>query len=321
MNEHLEQALTQLGKEFETLDLTFHQLMAGRPDDVTSYWPGKENEDVMVCVFKGKTITEPFHRQDFFFLNFSYRQSYEALSAKNNNLIRIQENECYIGQPYSGYALRGKSDKEIVIIGILIRKKAFFKEYLSVIAKDSSLFHFFLSPQKNRFSEEFIHLSFSENHSVRKLLELMVLEYANRTEDTQNILKPLLLALLMHIARRHRETAIQPTPMALDEKILQYINEHAHNVTLKDIALHFAYHPNYISTLLHKKTGKTFSKIILEKRMERAIILLEETTLPIEEIATMLGYSNSSNFYKAFKNYFRTSPRNLSISGKIPENN
>ena len=224
----------------------------------------------MVCVFKGKTINEPFHRQDFFFLNFAYRQGYEALSARYNNLIRIQENECYIGQPYSGYALRGESDQEIVIIGVLIRKKAFFKEYLSAIAKDASLFHFFLSPQKDKFSEEFIHLSFSEPHPVRKLLELMVMEYADRKEDTQNILKPLLLALFMHITRRYRETAIQSVPMTLDERILQYINEHTHDITLKDIASHFAYHPNYISALLHQKTGKTFSRIILEKRMERA---------------------------------------------------
>lgn len=314
---HLEQALTKLGQEFETLNLTFHRFTAGKPGDVISYWPGKENEDVMVCVFKGKNINEPFHRQDFFFLNFAYRQGYEALSAEHNNLIRILENECYIGQPYSGYALRGKSDKEIVIIGVLIRKKAFFKEYLSVIAKDASLFHFFLSPQKDKFSEEFIHLSFSGNYPVRRILELMVMEYAMRSTDTQNILKPLLLALFMHITRRYRETATQSKTMTVDEKILQYINENTHDVTLKDIASHFSYHPNYISALLHQKTGKTFSKIILEKRMKKAKILLEETTLPIEEIASMLGYSNSSNFYKTFKSYFHSSPRALNQQSNI----
>ena len=80
-------------------------------------------------------------------------------------------------------------------------------------------------------------------------------------------------------------------------------------VTLKDIAAHFSYHPNYISSLLHQELGKTFSEIVLEKRMDRAVILLKGTTLSIEEIASMLGYSNHSNFYKAFKEYYGKTPR------------
>ena len=47
----------------------------------------------MMCVFKGREIHEPFHRQDFFFINYAWKNSYEALSAKYNNLITIQENE------------------------------------------------------------------------------------------------------------------------------------------------------------------------------------------------------------------------------------
>ena len=87
----------------------------------------------MICVFKGKQIQEPFHRQDFFFINYAYKNSYQALSEKNNNLITINEKECYIGQPYSGYALRADSNEDVVIIGVLIRKDSFFREYLPMV--------------------------------------------------------------------------------------------------------------------------------------------------------------------------------------------
>ena len=43
--------------------------------------------------------------------------------------------------------------------------------------------------------------------------------------------------------------------------------------------------------------------------MERAAGLLSATELSVEEIAYMLGYSNSSNFYKAFRGYYHASPR------------
>lgn len=305
----LQLAINKLGIEFDSLDLSFHQI-PGRPEgDVTSYFPGLDQEDVLVCVFKGKNIHEPFHRQDFFFVNYAYRQNYDALSARFDNQITILENECYISQPYGGYALRGQSDTDIVIIGVLIRKEAFFREYLHVLSSDAALFRFFLEPQKDRFSDEFIHLSFDAHHPVRRLLELMVIEYANRTEDTQAILKPMLLTLLLHITRRYRMENAVVAEKTLPEKIIQYITDHMEKVSLADIGKAFSYHPTYTSSLLHKEVGKTFSQILLEKRMERAVILLRNTTLSIEEIAALIGYSDHSNFYKAFKDFYGMTPR------------
>ena len=183
-------AVNKLGIEFSSLDLSFHQMENGNPGDITSYWPGDENEDVLVCVFKGKRISEPFHRQDFFFINYAYEGSYQALSEKYNNLITIDEDECYIGQPYSGYALRADSDKDVTIVGILIRKDSFFHEYLPTVYTDAELFRFFIEPQSNKFSDEFIHLSVTKDHVIRSLLELMVIEYADRKDAYPKINAP-----------------------------------------------------------------------------------------------------------------------------------
>ena len=87
------------------------------------------------------------------------------------------------------------------------------------------------------------------------------------------------------------------------------MGNHSDVVTLKDIAAHFSYHPNYISAILHKETERKFTEILLEKRMKRAIILMKNTSLSLEEISTLLGYSNHSNFYKAFKEYYGMTPR------------
>ncbi len=303
-------AIDKLGTEFDSLDLTFHPMDTGDPKDVTSFWPGTADEDVMVCVFKGDEIHEPFHRQDFFFINYAYRNSYQALSAKYNNLITINEDECYIGQPFSGYALRKEKDSEdVVIIGILIRKDSFFREYLPTVYTDSKLFRFFINPQTDKFSDEFIHLPVTKDHAIRTLLELMVTEYADRKEDTQRILKSMLQTLLLEIARRYRIEKGGTAPKSVSEQILDYMGDHSDVVTLKDIAAHFNYHPNYISSLLHRETGRKFTEILLEKRMERAVLLMKNTTLSVEEISAMLGYSNHSNFYKAFKDYYGTTPR------------
>ena len=59
----------------------------------------------------------------------------------------------------------------------------------------------------------------------------------------------------------------------------------------------------------YQPAGKGFSELLLEVRMRKAKLLLNNTDLSIEKIVTMLGYSNSSNFYKFFKSYYGHTPR------------
>ena len=105
----------------------------------------------MICVHNGPDIQEMFHRQDFFFFNFAYKGDYGALSYKYDNHITVHENECYIGQPHTGYALSAHSEENIIIVGILIQKETFFKTFLPVLSADAKLFHFFLNPQTNEY--------------------------------------------------------------------------------------------------------------------------------------------------------------------------
>ena len=310
MNRILELAINKLAHDWSHLNWDFRDFdVNGKPDKM-SQWQGDPKDDIMIVVFKGRHISEPFHRQDFFFIDYAYHLDYNALSSKFDNLITVKEGDCYIGQPFSGYALRGDSeDDDIVMIGVHIKKEAFFREYLPALSMDADMFRFFLDPQTDKFSDEFIHLSFEMTSPVRSLLELMVVEYADKKEDTQLVLKPMVLALFMHIARRHRLEKTEKQPNTLSGRIVQYINSRPDSVTLKDIAAHFSYHPNYISSLLHKEYGKTFSEIVLEKRMDRAVILLKGTDLSVEEIAAMLGYSDTSNFYKAFRDFYGKTPR------------
>lgn len=311
MNRLFSLAINKLGHDWSHLNWEFRdfKLEDGTPDKM-SQWQGDPNEDIIIVAFKGRHISEPFHRQDFFFIDYAYHLDYNALSSKYDNLITVREGDCYIGQPFSGYALKGDStDDDIIMIGVHIKKEAFFREYLPALSQDPDMFRFFLDPQTDKFSDEFIHLSFEKTSPVRSLLEMMVIEYADKKEDTQLILKPMVLALFMHIARRYRLEKSDIKAATLSESIVGYINSHPESVTLKDIAAHFSYHPNYVSSLLHKELGKTFSEIVLEKRMDRALIMLKGTTLSIEEISSMLGYTNTSNFYKAFRAYYEKSPR------------
>ena len=101
-----EAALAELSRRFPTLRWDFRPDPVGGRTELISQWLGDPEEEVMLCAFTGDHIDERFHRQDFFFINFAYHGTYEALSARYSNRVTLEEGDCYIGQPYSGYAMK-----------------------------------------------------------------------------------------------------------------------------------------------------------------------------------------------------------------------
>lgn len=303
------EALDQLGAEFCTLPWEYNIVSKDTELEIVRLWPGDPHDDIMVCVLKDTEFQEQFHRQDYYFLNYAYAHDYQTASDRKNNVVTVHEGECCIGQPFCGYALRQSGDAPATVIGVLIQKERFYRDFLPILGAAPSIFDFFLEPRSNAYATDYLRLSFPEDSPVRTLLELMVIEYANRGDGTQLLLKSLTAVLLVTIARRCRELAPQEKSLTTAERVVGYISEHIDTATLQSIGAHFSYHPTYVSNLLKKETGRTFTDILRELRMTRAEALLEGTTLSIEEIAAMLGYANSSNFYKAFRETYDTTPR------------
>ena len=140
----------------------------------------------------------------------------------------------------------------------------------------------------------------------------MVLEYANKTPDTQKVLKPMVMSLSMYLSAEYKRQN-QPKTKTLADQIIAYIESNSDSATLYSVAEHFGYHYVYLSRMLPEKTGRSFSALLLDARMRRAKLLLDHTDLSIEKIAAMLGYSNNSNFYRAFKQYYGKPPRQISL--------
>jgi AraC-like DNA-binding protein len=54
--------------------------------------------------------------------------------------------------------------------------------------------------------------------------------------------------------------------------------------------------------------GATYSDLLEEQRRERAMMLLRSPTLSLDEVAEQLGYSDPSNFRRAFRRWTGLSP-------------
>lgn len=88
-----------------------------------------------------------------------------------------------------------------------------------------------------------------------------------------------------------------------------YIKEHlTDNLTVKDTAKALTINANYLSTLFHKEMGMTFIDFINMERTRQALGLLLHTNLQIQQIASIVGYNNTSYFAKQFLRFQGVTP-------------
>lgn len=93
------------------------------------------------------------------------------------------------------------------------------------------------------------------------------------------------------------------------QRAMSYIYENLLNpITPKDIASHVHVSPNHLMHLFQDIVGKSIMETVMEIRAGRGRTLLENTTLPISEIAYQCGYPSLQHFSMAFKKTFGTSP-------------
>lgn len=100
-----------------------------------------------------------------------------------------------------------------------------------------------------------------------------------------------------------------PNLKPLTNLAVTYIKEHlADNLTVRDTARALTVNANYLSALFHREMGITFIDFVNKERTNQAAALLRHTNLQIQQIASAVGYNNTSYFAKQFVRFQGISP-------------
>jgi len=109
-------------------------------------------------------------------------------------------------------------------------------------------------------------------------------------------------------------TILPKSSEELKNKIYLILNQSGNNFPDEfKIANQLNMHPRTLRRKL-KQEGKSFRKIISDYKMYKAIKLLTRTELNYKQIAFQLGFSSSTSFSKAFKNWTGYSPQQYRLS-------
>lgn len=88
----------------------------------------------------------------------------------------------------------------------------------------------------------------------------------------------------------------------LVKAVSEYMRENVEKeMTNKSLGEIFGYHPNYINQLFVRCTGKSLHKYLGEVRVSKAMELLQNTNMSVNEICNECGFADLPHFSKAFK--------------------
>jgi len=95
------------------------------------------------------------------------------------------------------------------------------------------------------------------------------------------------------------------------QDVLDYVNEHAGELTLPELARHFNYSDAHMSRFIKRNTGLSFSDLQRNIRLDIALKLLHDTDLPISNIIAEVGYAGKAHFYRIFHDRFGATPAEM----------
>lgn len=279
--------------------------------DCVSRWEGMAITSESQRFLNSKDIFyHPTHYHEFFELTYLYSGTCYRYMAGNEYRMKAGQFWIYNSQIKHGMCIVGRDTN---LINILIRKTTFEQTVVPMLKENKMFLDFFLESIYN-FKEGPSCLQFEvpQESSGQYCLYKLTQEFVKDDMYSQQIMLFSLCSLLMELSRQYAQVVDQqPEKISREltiEQVISYLNDNYAAATLKSTATFFNYSSEYISRLISRKTGKSFSEWRLEIQMQHASELLSKSHLPIDLISQQIGYSERRAFDYAFKKYFQVTP-------------
>lgn len=165
-----------------------------------------------------------------------------------------------------------------------------------------------------------------EQSGLSALLSDIWKEAENNEKYCSQLLKLKIVEIFFIILRSYEDTLVIPAGAfaavsetapsvlfdgnqnAVTAKALAMIGQQYNTITLKGMADSLGYSAKQMGRLLKQYTGRSYTELVGEYKLNTALSLLESGDYSIAEIADMVGFSEVSHFYAAFKKYVGVPP-------------
>ncbi|MBW4083655.1 helix-turn-helix transcriptional regulator [Paenibacillus sp. S150] len=188
-------------------------------------------------------------------------------------------------------------------------KELFDSLFHSQIADLPLIYDFFHLEDCN---DEFLYFDCNMNMKINHSIQALLLELCENNYYSEKTIRCTSILLLSNLHLIHQGNLVISESSMMKKyligSILKYMADNCSIVTLNSTAAHFNYHPAYFSAMFKRLANTTFSKKVMELRMERARRMLDYTNLSVKEIWQSTGFEEHSHFHRSFKGAYGVTP-------------
>ena len=232
--------------------------------------------------------------------------------------VTLQKGDLLLLNQHVQHGVRRAEYEDIGINFIALPE--FFDIPLQMLKENNTLAEFLVNTlRQNHPVSHYLVFRLGENQAIENLMENMISSMLN-DEQNEDSINQYSMGIVFLYLLRHVDCLTQSSSQSYKDVVVQstlsYIDTWYKTATLSKIAEDFHQSLSVLSKMIKQTTGFTFQELLQRKRFQKAVMLLVESDLPIEEIAVAVGYENQSYFYRQFKERYGMTPRKYRLEHK-----
>lgn len=229
-----------------------------------------------------------------------------------NEIIELKKGTVLIVAPTALHASPCYCD-DGVLMYYMLRSSTFDQVFWNQLPSDSLMATFFRHALSGTYASSYLHFETGNDKEIERLLQLIHNEYYKEEPYKSQLLNALMSTFFILLLRRYEGTVRLPRTENFFWKhefsaILSHIQTNYDHVTLSELSDRFHYSEKQISRIVQSCMGISYNQLILKLRMEKAAGLLQQKSASVDAIASAVGYSTVSSFYRAFTKHFGCTP-------------
>lgn len=302
-------------KSLRTITAEEQAILDGRTTiDRELYMEGRENTiNAQKLLSAGKLITLrphtrfihfPEHTHDY--VEVVYMCTGETVHIVNGNRITLRQGELLFMNQRATHEVCRANEQDVAVNFIVLPD--FFNSVLTAIGEEETPLRRFLVDCLCGQSSGagFLHFQVAGIVPVQNLIEnllyILLQETPNRRKMSQMTMALLFLQLMGHTETlsSHQEDIV---------RVLSYVESHYAHGSLTELSESLHRDIAHLSREIKKKTGRTYTQLVQERRLAQAAFLLKNTDRNVDDIAQAVGYENLGYFHRIFREAFSLSPR------------
>lgn len=226
----------------------------------------------------------------------------------NDTLITLQEGDLLLLGQNTRQEILPAGEGDIAVNFIVLPE--FFSGTLSFLGtEDTPLREFVVRCLCGDSPSGYLHFHVADVKQVQNLIENLLWTLISDTPNRRSINQLTMGLLFVQLLNHTDKLSVGNKEQDAIVWVLRYIEEHYADGSLSDIASQLHYDLAWLSREIKRRTGKTYTELMQEKRLSQAAWMLRNTRHKIADIGQSVGYENLSYFHRIFAIHFGMSPR------------